>query len=259
MTYPGPGEPVAAVKYLSFTLARGESLAVVGEGGSGKSAVALALGGLLPLSPPTRVSGSVRLDGTDILTLPESRRRPLRGRRMAWVFQDAAGALNPAFTLGQQFEEVLAVHRPNIRERRAHALQLLEAVGFPEPPSAWRERPEQRPDGHLQLFSLAMALAPQPDVLIADEPTAGLDLSLQARAFEFLRTWRRDHSLAVILLTNHLALAAGFADNLVILRDGLAVETGPTGDLIRQPRHSYTRELLAAVPRLRHVSPPATT
>lgn len=252
VTYAGPSGRVPALRGLSFDLPRGRTLALVGESGSGKSTAALALGRLLPPPPLCEVSGEVGFDGRNLLALSERGWRAYRGRRLAWVFQEPAASLNPAFSIGEQIEEMLRVHRPDWADPRARALACLEAVGLDQPARRRRDRPDQFSGGQLQRILLAMALAPEPDLLIADEPTTALDVTLQARIFELLRDCRHRLHLTVILITHHLALVRGFADDLIVLRHGEAVERGPVDNVLAAPQHPYTRELLAAVPRLRH-------
>jgi len=257
VTYHGTSGRVDALRGLTFDLPRGRTLALVGESGSGKSTAALALGRLLPPAPVCEVSGQIIFDGQNLLDLPERGWRQFRGRRLAWVFQEPAASLNPAFSIGEQLEEMLRVHRPEWPDPRSRALACLEAVGLDQPALRRRDRPGQFSGGQVQRILLAMALAPEPDLLIADEPTTALDVTLQARIFELLRDCRQRLHLTVILITHHLALVRGFADDLIVLRHGEAVERGPVDAVLAAPQHPYTRELLAAVPRLRHAPAPA--
>ncbi len=239
---------VCAVDRVSFTVDRGEVVALVGESGSGKSASALAVGGLLP--EYARVEGRIRLGGDDLVGRTNSGWRGIRGSRIAYVFQEPATALNPVFTAGYQIGEALTVagRTDRLDERMA---ELLDAVGLRDAGRIASSYPHQLSGGQQQRVVLAMALAGEPDLLIADEPTTALDVTVQAQILDLLAGLQRSRGMAVLLITHNLAIAARMAHRLVVLYAGQVVEEGPAREMIRAPRHPYTRALVRAVPRLR--------
>ncbi|MCW2902152.1 MAG: peptide transport system ATP-binding protein [Streptosporangiaceae bacterium] len=242
---------VRAVNGLSYTLAEGETLAILGESGSGKSVAAQAVMGILD-SPPARVSrGAVRLRGEDLLALPERRRRRLRGDRIAMIFQDALSALNPVFTVGDQISEMFQVHRGMRRKAaRAEAVELMDRVRIPSARQRLDDYPHQFSGGMRQRVMIAMALALEPDVLIADEPTTALDVTVQAQIMRLLRELQDEMNMGLVLITHDLGVVAGVADRIVVMYAGSAVEEAPVRELYRRPAHPYTVGLLRSVPRL---------
>ncbi len=247
----GPGGPLEVLRDVSITVGDGEILALVGESGSGKTLTALAVLGLLP--PGGRIlGGRIHLAGAgDLLALGEDERRRVRGRRLAMIFQDPMSALNPVFSVGFQIVETLRLHRGLSRRRaRAEARQLLELVALPDPERRLASYPHQLSGGQLQRVMIAMALASGPDLLLADEPTTALDVTIQAQVIELLADLRRRLGLAVLWITHDLGVIAECADRLAVMYAGQIVEQGSIGELFRHPTHPYTRGLLAAVPRL---------
>ena len=242
--------PLRAVSGVSFELGRAESLAIVGESGCGKSATALSLMRLVP-SPPAEVRGSVRFQGRDVLTMPEDELRGLRGRRIAMVFQDPMSSLNPVRTVGIQLEEMLRVHLGLGRgAARARAAELLASVGIPAPDRQLRSYPHQLSGGMRQRVMIAMALSCDPEILIADEPTTALDVSIQAQILELLRTVTAARGMSLVMISHDLSVVAGLADRLAVMYAGEIVETGPTDRIFAHPRHPYARGLLECIPRL---------
>ncbi|WP_089098869.1 dipeptide ABC transporter ATP-binding protein [Streptomyces hyaluromycini] len=238
-----------AVRELGLTLRRGEVLGLVGESGSGKSATALAVLGLLPGNAAVR--GSVRLDGTELLGLPERELTRIRGRRVSMVFQDPLSAFTPVYRLGDQIAEAVRAHQDVSRERAAErAVELLDLVGIPEPALRARSFPHEFSGGMRQRAMIAMAMANDPDLILADEPTTALDVTIQAQVLDVLRTARQATGAALLLVSHDLGVIAGTADRVAVMRDGRVVEQGTVDDVFRRPREPYTRELLAAVPRL---------
>ncbi|POM22794.1 Glutathione import ATP-binding protein GsiA [Actinomadura rubteroloni] len=236
-----------AVQGVDLDLEPDEVLAVVGESGSGKSVTALAVLGLLP--PGATASGSVTLDGRELLGLPEDALRRVRGARIALVFQEPSTALNPVERVGWQIGEVLRAHGTSSRRERAkRAGELLASVGIP--PGRARDYPHQFSGGQKQRIVLALALAADPDVLIADEPTTALDVTVQAEILALLRDLRRERRLAVLLITHNMGVVADLADRVAVMRDGRVVETQDVGRLFDAPETEYAQRLLAAVPRL---------
>jgi len=242
------GSDVVAVPSVSWELRRGEVLAIVGESGSGKSATALAVAGLLP--PGAKANGTIEFDGQNLLDLPESGMRALRGTRIAMVFQDPLNSLDPVFTVGFQLTELLRVHDPKLGSAQAkeRARELLEAVDLPDPDLKLRQYPHQLSGGQCQRVMIAMALAGEPDVLLADEPTTALDVTVQQGVLDLLRTVARTTDTSVVLITHDMGVVADLADRVVVMRSGRVVESAGVDDLFRAPRADYTRELLAAVP-----------
>ena len=243
-------ERSAAVCGLSFTLDRGEVLAIVGESGSGKSVSALSLVGLLPSN--ACVSGEAYLDGEDLLAMTPSQLRAVRGERIAVIFQDPSNALDPVFSIGYQIDEVLRVHRPamSAKERRARVIELLQMVELPHPEKRSRSYPHQLSGGQAQRVMIAMALACDPEILIADEPTTALDVTVQREILDVLRRLQQRAGTAILIITHDMGVVADLADRVVVMRRGVAMESADVRQLFREPAAAYTRALLAAVPRL---------
>jgi oligopeptide transport system ATP-binding protein len=239
---------VRAVNKVSFEARAGRTLALLGESGCGKSMTAKAVAGLL--EPVADVAGGeVALGGTDLLRLSPRERRQFAGPEMGIVFQDALTALNPVYTVGVQLAEPFRIHRRlSARAARVEAIELMRRVGIPEPESRVNAYPHQFSGGMRQRILIAMAVALGPKVLIADEPTTALDVTVQAQIMELLRDLRRERQMAVVLITHDLALVAEEADTVAIMYAGNVVETGPVGEVFTNPRHPYTKGLLDSVP-----------
>ncbi|MGW2212221.1 dipeptide ABC transporter ATP-binding protein [Streptomyces sp. NPDC001781] len=239
-----------AVDGLSFTLEEGAALALVGESGSGKSTVA---GALLGLHRDTgaRVGGSVLVAGTDVAAASDAELRRLRGAKAAMVFQDPLSSLDPHYAVGDQIAEVYRVHtRGTRRAARARAVEVLDRVGIPDAARRARSRPHEFSGGMRQRALIAMALACEPELLIADEPTTALDVTVQAQILDLLHTLRQENGLGLLLVTHDVGVAAESADDVLVMRHGRAVEHGPLRQVLAAPARPYTRELLAAVPRV---------
>ncbi|MER5860560.1 MULTISPECIES: ABC transporter ATP-binding protein [unclassified Streptomyces] len=250
---------VRAVDGLSFELAKGAALALVGESGSGKSTVAGALLGL-HRGTGARVGGSVRVAGTDVRDAPDEELRRLRGAKAAMVFQDPLSSLDPYYAIGDQIAEVHRVHtRVSRRAARARAVEVLERVGIPDAARRSRSRPHEFSGGMRQRALIAMALACEPDLLIADEPTTALDVTVQAQILDLLHTLRQETGMGLLLVTHDVGVAAESVDDVLVMRHGRAVEHGPVGTVLAAPAQAYTRRLLDAVPRVdtRRTSSPA--
>ena len=240
-----------AVRGVSFSIAAGETVAVVGESGSGKTVTALAVMGLV--DPPGRITGGdVRLHGRSLVGMSDAEYRELRGREVAMVFQDPMTSLNPVMRVGDQVAEAIRVHRRelDVHAADARAVELLASVGFPQPRARKRDYPHELSGGLRQRVMLAMALANRPRLLIADEPTTALDVTTQAQILELLADLQRAARLALLLVTHDLGVVAGRADRVVVMYAGRVVEEGPVDDIFANPRHPYTRGLLASMPRL---------
>ncbi len=239
------------VSNLSLTLARGETLCIAGESGSGKSMTALAIMQLLP-QPAARISsGQIHLGDTDLATLDERQMRRIRGDRIAMIFQEPMTSLNPVLSIGRQLTESIEAHTSlSQAQARQRAIEALKAVRISEAESRLRQFPHELSGGMRQRVMIAMALALEPDVLIADEPTTALDVTVQGEVLELLRDLQRQHGTSVILITHDMGVVAEMADRVIIMRHGRMVEEGATSDIFARPHADYTRELLAAVPRI---------
>ena len=256
-TYAGE---VEAVRDVSFTLDRGEVLAIVGESGSGKSVTIQSLLGLVP-TPPARIKGgSAKLDGVNLLSATEAELSRIRGKKISVVFQDPMTALNPSMTVGAQVTEVLFQHAPIGRAAaRARAVDLLRLVGIPQPEERFGQYPHQFSGGMRQRIVIAIAIANNPAILLADEPTTALDVTIQSQIIQLIRRIRADSGMAMILITHDLGLVAGIADRILVMYAGRVVEEGPTEQIFYEPQHPYTLGLLGAVPNLADDDKPLRT
>lgn len=242
---------VKAVEDLSFSLERGETLGIVGESGSGKSATALSILNLIP-SPPGRIlSGEVIFKERDLLKLPEPELRKIRGDRIAMIFQDPMTSLNPVFAVGEQIAEALRIHRGSTKtEAMDKAVDLLDTVGIPHPSDRARDYPHQLSGGMRQRVMIAMALACEPDVLIADEPTTALDVTVQAQILDLMGRLQEEVGSAIILITHDLGIIAEMVDRVIVMYAGKAAEVGSIDEVFYRPRHPYTLGLLDSITRL---------
>jgi len=238
---------------VSFQLNKGELLSLVGESGCGKSVSCMSLARLLP--PQAKiVSGEILLETktgpVDILKLGKHELRKIRGGEIAYIFQEPSMCLNPVFRVGEQIVEAIELHCPDIQDPMAEAVELLRQAGIPEPAARARLYPHEMSGGMQQRVMIAMALASRPSVLIADEPTTALDVTIQAQILDLLQKLRRERGMSIILVTHNLGIVAELADRVEVMYAGRIVEEGPTQELIANPRHPYTRALLNAVPVL---------
>jgi len=244
------GRTTHAVDTVDFDLARGATLGIVGESGCGKSVTALAIMGLLP-EASAEVSGHVRFDGIDLLELPDRTLRDLRGNRLAMIFQEPMTSLNPAYTIGEQIAEVLVRHR-GLTRTQAHerAIELLRGVRIPSPEQRVDDHPHKLSGGMRQRAMIAMALACNPQLLIADEPTTALDVTIQAQVLDLMRTLKEQTDAAIILISHDLGVIAEVCDEVTVMYAGEIVERAPVDALFEEPQHPYTIGLLASIPRL---------
>ena len=239
-----------AVDGLSFQVEAGETLAVVGESGCGKSVTAMSVLRLIP-EPPGRIAGSIRFEGRDLLKLSDREMRHIRGNEISMIFQEPMTSLNPVLTVGRQIGETLRLHQGlSAREAEARAVEMLTLVGIPEPARRVREYPHQLSGGMRQRVMIAIALACNPKLLIADEPTTALDVTIQAQILDLMRDLKHRVGAAIILITHDLGVVAEVAERVVVMYAGRKVEEAPVGPLFRTPRHPYTQGLLGSVPRL---------
>ncbi len=246
--FPGRGGALIAVNDVSLEIHAGETVCLVGESGSGKSLTAFSILRLVP--PPGRVmSGSIRFKGRDLLTLGEDEMCAVRGADISLIFQEPMTALNPVFTVGDQIAESLVVHgRMDWRAARAEAVRLMDAVRIPDPGARARDYPHQLSGGQRQRVLIAIALACKPSLVIADEPTTALDVTIQAQILDLLRELQAAHGLALLLITHDLGVVAEMADRVAVMYAGRIVEQAPVRALFESPQHPYTRGLLASLP-----------
>jgi peptide/nickel transport system ATP-binding protein len=250
VTFPSEYGTVQAVKNLSYDVHKGEALAIVGESGSGKSVSSLAVMGLLPRT--ATISGEIDLLGRQMFTLNDKQLSDLRGNVLSMVFQDPLSALTPVYTVGSQIAEVVRIHHPEVSKEQAHgrAIELLDAVGIPEPQRRANQYPHEFSGGMRQRAVIAMAIANEPELIIADEPTTALDVTIQAQVMSLLKSAQELLGAATILITHDMGVVAGFADRVLVMKDAQLVETGGVDDIFYRPREEYTRSLLSAVPRV---------
>ena len=245
-----PDGVVRAVEGLSFTVAAGETLAIVGESGCGKSVTSMSILRLIA-TPPGRIAGSIRFQGRELLTLPETEMRRIRGNEIAMIFQEPMTSLNPVLTIGRQITETLRLHQQlTAAAAEARAIETLVLVGIPAPERRVREYPHQLSGGMRQRVMIAMALACNPKLLIADEPTTALDVTIQAQILDLMRGLKQRIGSAIMLITHDLGVVAETAERVVVMYAGRKVEEAPVGALFARPLHPYTRGLMGAVPRL---------
>jgi peptide/nickel transport system permease protein len=240
-----------AVKNISFRLGKGECLGLIGESGSGKSVTALSLMGLVASPPGVITGGAVYVEGRDVLALREQELIGLRGGRVAYVFQDPLTTLHPLFRVGEQIAEAILVHESvGKSEAYRRAVELMETVGIRDAQSRANAYPHELSGGQRQRIGIAMALANDPDIIIADEPTTALDVTVQARILELLQDLRRERGLALLLITHDFGVVAQVCDRVAVMKNGEIVEQGETGAVLRDPQHDYTKRLIACVPEL---------
>jgi peptide/nickel transport system ATP-binding protein len=236
---------------LSFELAEGENIAFVGESGCGKSMTALALMGLVPHPVGRIASGRIGFDGEDLVQVTDRRMRQIRGNDISMIFQEPMTSLNPVYTTGEQIAEALRRHQ-GLGRRQAwdHAVELLDAVGIPNPKARAEAYPHQMSGGQRQRVMIAMALACRPKILIADEPTTALDVTVQAQIFDLLHQLRRETGTAMLLITHDMGVVAEMAERMIVMYAGRKVEEGPVEQIIDHPRHPYTKGLISCVPHI---------
>jgi ABC-type dipeptide/oligopeptide/nickel transport system ATPase component len=243
-------EEFTAVDSVSFTVADGETLAVVGESGSGKSVTALALTRLLP-EPPARIAGGdVLLDGKSLLTKSTKSLRQIRGRQIAYIFQEPATSLNPVFSIYEQVAETLRRHRPEVRNVREEVVYWLDQVGILEPGKRIRDYPFQLSGGMQQRVMIAMALCARPKILVADEPTTALDVTVQRQILDLFRVLKQRFGMSIILITHNFGIIRGIADKVAVMYRGKLVEFGECASVLKAPQNPYTKALIDCVPRL---------
>ena len=243
---PGAEGPVRIVDDVSFTVWAGRTTGLIGESGSGKTMTAMAIIGLLP--PGASTTGQIWWKGRDLLALGERERRQVRGREIAMIFQDPLAALNPTKTIGAQVGEILRLQGANRQEAKGTAVKLLARAGIPDPEKRVGDYPHQFSGGMRQRAMVALALAGSPELILADEPTTALDVTVQARILDLLRSLREAEGMAMVLVSHDLRVMAHVADDLVVMYAGRIAERGPARQLLQRPKHPYTRALVKSVP-----------
>jgi len=239
-----------ALKGVSLELSKGETLAIVGESGSGKSVTALAITRLLPTPPAVYEGGQILFDGKDLLKASDPELRRVRGGRIAYIFQEPSTSLNPVYTIRSQIAEMIRLHRPEVTDIDAEIIHWLDAVGIVDPASRINDYPHQLSGGMQQRVMIAMALSARPELLIADEPTTALDVTIQKQILDKLRDLQKDLGMAVLLITHNFAIIGGLARHVAVMYRGEVVEFGETDQVLRNPKHPYTQALIACIPRL---------
>ncbi len=242
-------DAVRAVDGLSLTIAEGETLGLVGESGCGKSVTALSITRLVPAPPARYTSGRILLDGKDVLKMEQSKLRHIRGKMVSYIFQEPGSSLNPVFRVGSQIKESLQLHRPEMATD-AEVIRLLKLVGIPAPELRIKDYPHQMSGGMQQRIMIAMALASEPRLLVADEPTTALDVTIQAQILDLLRDLKQRLRMSILLITHNLGIVGDIADRVAVMYAGQVVELAPARDLLQRPLHPYTQALMNSVPKL---------
>jgi len=243
-------EALRAVDGVSLTIDAGETVCLVGESGCGKTVTALSIARLVPTPPANYVGGKIRLNGRDVLQMSNGELRNIRGGVVSYIFQEPGAALNPVFRIGNQIKESLKLHRPK-KATKAEVIRLLKLVGIPAPEARLRNYPFEMSGGMQQRVMIAMALASEPKLLVADEPTTALDVTIQAQILELLHDLKQRLGMAILLITHNLGIVGDMADRVAVMYAGQIVELSPAKELLRRPLHPYTKALMASVPKLR--------
>lgn len=245
------GESNQVVHGIDFSIdGGGQTVAILGESGSGKSVTCMALTRLLPESPTCTVSGEVLFEGKNVLAMDREAIRNVRGSGIAYIFQEASASLNPVFTVGYQIAEAVELHRPDITDLKARVIELLELVGIRDAAQRYNAYPHEMSGGMQQRVMIAMALACEPKLLVADEPTTALDVTIQAQIIELLREIRQKLGMSIVLITHNFGIVKGFADEVIVMYRGEIVERGAVDVVLNEPQHPYTKALIACIPRL---------
>lgn len=250
ITFRSKQEVTSAVKGISFDLKEGRTLAIVGESGSGKSVTALSLTNLLPAKPACEITGNIVYQGRDILKLNNKELQKVRGREIAYIFQEPSTSLNPVFTVGNQIAEAVRLHVPEVKDVRQYVIESLRQVGIREPEHRYDAYPHELSGGMQQRVMIAMALACLPKLLVADEPTTALDVTIQKQIMDLLRTIRETRAMSIILITHNFGIVSDFADDVIVMFRGKIVERGSVQSVLKNPQHPYTKALLKCIPRL---------
>jgi len=247
------GEANEVVHGIDFAVqSGGQTVAILGESGSGKSVSCMALTRLLPKPPGCTVTGEIRFKGKNVLEMDAGAIRHVRGNGIAYIFQEPSSSLNPVFTVGYQIAEAVKLHRPDIADVKGRVVELLELVGIRDAAKRYKAYPHEMSGGMQQRVMIAMALACEPDLLIADEPTTALDVTIQAQIMDLLRELREKLGMSIVLITHNFGIVKGFADEVIVMYRGDIVEQGPVDEVLDHPQHPYTKALIACIPKLGH-------
>jgi ABC-type dipeptide/oligopeptide/nickel transport system ATPase component len=241
---------IPAIRSVCFSVEKGETLAIVGESGSGKSVTAMALTRLLPEPPALYESGQILFEGQSVLRMNEQKLRRFRGNQIAYIFQEPATSLNPVFSIYEQIAETIRLHRPEVREVRKEVIHWLDQVGIVDSVRRLKDYPFQLSGGMQQRVMIAMALCCQPAILVADEPTTALDVTIQRQILDLFQALKVKYRMSIILITHNFGIIGGLADKVAVMFRGRVVEFGSTETILRHPQHPYTRALIECIPRL---------
>ncbi|MEC8332775.1 MAG: ABC transporter ATP-binding protein [Verrucomicrobiota bacterium] len=245
------GKSNEVVHGIDFSVhSSGDVVAILGESGSGKSVSCLALTKLIPKAPGCTVTGQVFFKGKEVLEMNAGEIRTVRGRGIAYIFQEPSSSLNPVFTVGYQIAEAVKLHRPELKEVKARVIELLELVGIRDAPRRYNSYPHEMSGGMQQRIMIAMALACEPELLIADEPTTALDVTIQAQIIDLLRELREKIGMSIVLITHNFGIVKDFADDVIVMYKGNIVESGAVEDVLNNPKHAYTKALISCIPKL---------
>jgi ABC-type dipeptide/oligopeptide/nickel transport system ATPase component len=245
------GESNEVVHGIDFSVnAGGHTVAILGESGSGKSVTCMSLTRLLPEPPTCTVSGEILFDGKNVLEMDRNAIRGVRGHGIAYIFQEASASLNPVFSVGYQIAEAVQLHRPDITDVKGRVVELLELVGIRDAAQRYKSYPHEMSGGMQQRVMIAMALACEPKLLVADEPTTALDVTIQAQIMDLLRELREKLGMSIVLITHNFGIVKGFADEVIVMFRGEIVEQGPVEEVLSNPQHAYTKALIACIPKL---------
>ena len=245
------GEANEVVHGIDFSIdAGGQTVAILGESGSGKSVTCMSLTRLLPEAPTCTVSGEILFEGKNVLEMDREAIRKVRGNGIAYIFQEASASLNPVFTVGHQIAEAVKLHRPDISDVKGRVVELLELVGIRDAAQRYKAYPHEMSGGMQQRVMIAMALACEPKLLVADEPTTALDVTIQAQIMDLLRELREKLGMSIVLITHNFGIVKGFADEVIVMFRGEIVERGHVDEVLNNPQHAYTKALIACIPKL---------
>ena len=250
VSFRSDGGKVPAVRSVSLVLEKGETLAIVGESGSGKSVTAMALTRLLPEPPAIYEEGDILFEGESVLRMNERQLRALRGNRIAYIFQEPAASLNPVFSIYEQIAEAIRLHRPDVHEVRKEVVYWLDQVGIVDAAGRLKDYPFQLSGGMQQRVMIAMALCCRPAILVADEPTTALDVTIQRQILDLFRDLKRKYRMSILLITHNFGIIRGLADKVAVMFRGRVVEFGDAESVLREPQHPYTQALIECIPRL---------
>jgi len=245
------GESNEVVHGIDFSIdAGGKTVAILGESGSGKSVTCMSLTRLLPEAPTCTVSGEILFEGKNVLEMDRETIRSVRGNGIAYIFQEASASLNPVFSVGHQIAEAVKLHRADITNVKGRVVELLELVGIRDAAQRYKAYPHEMSGGMQQRVMIAMALACEPKLLVADEPTTALDVTIQAQIMDLLRELRAKLGMSIVLITHNFGIVKGFADEVIVMFRGEIVEQGPVDEVLNNPQHPYTKALIACIPKL---------